>query len=105
MLENLADDMKSGRIPLDRMTVSDTVQAGLRIIVRKTGGISFHAHYEVNDSRPMLKIGEHPGTTLEKARNLTKIIRDLANKGIDPQEGLHDRLLRELEIKGASWRP
>jgi hypothetical protein len=42
-------------------------------------------------------------STIEEARALTKTIRALAEKGIDVQSGLHERLLRELKAQGTRW--
>jgi hypothetical protein len=104
-LERLAGIVRTMRLPNGRVTVSDNVQPGLRAIIRDTGGVSFHAHYEVNGSRPYLRIGGLPETSIAEARELTKTILALAAKGIDPQDGLHTRLIRELAAKGAAWRP
>jgi hypothetical protein len=105
-LEKLAKSLESGAIKhIDRLSISDDVQPGLRAIIRNTGAISFHVHYAVAGSRPMLKIGEHPGTSIAEARSLAATVLTLADKGIDPQVGLHERLIRELKEKGARWRP
>jgi hypothetical protein len=53
----------------------------------------------------MVKVGAIPGTTIKEARELTKTIRALAEKGIDIQDGLLPRLLRELKAWGTRWRP
>jgi len=105
ILEALADDLQKGRIPLDRVTVTDSMQVGLRAIIRNTGGISFHVNYEVGDERPYLKLGEHPDMTIAEARHLAKVVRSLGDLGINPTEGLHSRLIRELQEKGVKWRP
>jgi hypothetical protein len=106
VFEAIAADLKSGRIPLDRITVSDDVQTGLRAIIRNTGLISFHVNYDSPDgSRPYLKLGDHPGMTVKEARELARVVRALADKGIDPAAGLHARLIRELKEKGERWRP
>jgi len=104
-LEKLADDLQKGRIPLERVTITDEMQTGLRAIVRNTGGVSFHVNYDVDGSRPYLKLGEHPGMSIPEARRLAQIVRGLADLGIDPQAGLHERLIRELKEKGLKWRP
>lgn len=104
-LEKLAADLKSKKIPLDRISVSDDVQPGLRVIVRDTGAISFHVQYEVDGARPYLKIGEHPGMSIKDARYVAKTCRALAERGIDVQKGLHERLVSELLEKGEKWRP
>jgi len=103
--EQLADDLQNKRIPLDRVTVSDDMQTGLRAIIRNTGLISFHVQYDIDGSRPYLKLGDHPDMTVSEARDLARTVRTLADHGIDPQAGLHERLVRELEDKGTKWRP
>jgi hypothetical protein len=109
VLEALADDVKSGRIPLKRFTLTDDEVTGLRAIIRYTGLISFHVQYtlhgEDGDARPYLKIGDYPGMKIEKARKIARTVHELAEMGIDPTAGLHERLIRELDEKGAKWRP
>ena len=85
--------------------VADPGTVGLQAIVRSTGAISFHIHYHCNGSRPVLKIGDFPGTTIEQARALARTVKKLGEAGIDPQEGLHARLIRELTERGTDWRP
>jgi Arm DNA-binding domain len=103
--QKLADGLTTGRMKTDRITVSDDMVPGLRAIIRDTGGISFHVQYTIGKSRPYLKIGEVPGTTVEQARKLARTVLSLARQGIDPQSGLHERLLRELTDQGEKWRP
>jgi hypothetical protein len=105
MLIGMSDALKSGRMKVDKVTFTDDVEPGLRAIVRSKGAITLHAHYDFDGSRPMIKVGEIPGTTVNEARALTKTIRALAAKGIDVQSGLHERLLRELKAQGTKWRP
>jgi hypothetical protein len=104
-LEALAKDLQSGRTPLDKLTVSDDEVSGLRPIVRNTGAISYHVTYSISGSRPYLLLGHHPEMTIRDARELAKTVQALAERGIDPQEGLHSRLIRELREKGTRWRP
>lgn len=102
----LVEDLQTGRVPLDRVTVSDDVVPGLRAIIRKTGLVSYHVSYTTPDnSRPYLKIGDHPAMSLTKARQIARTVLSLADKGIDPQAGLHERLIRELDQQGDKWRP
>lgn len=101
----LVEDLENGRVPLDRVTVSDDIVPGLRAIIRKTGNVSYHVSYTVDGARPYLKIGDHPAMSLERARNVARTVLALADKGIDPQAGLHERLIRELEAQGAKWKP
>lgn len=103
--ERLARDLQSGNVPLDRVTVTDDMQPGLRAIIRNTGLVSFHVNYDVEGARPYLKIGDHPEMSVDEARRVAKTVRGLAEMGIDPQEGLHRRLIRELQEKGTKWRP
>jgi Arm DNA-binding domain len=87
------------------LTMTDPAQVGLQVMIRNTGLISYHAHYHVNGRRPLLKLGHHPDMTIDQARELTKTVIALGGKGIDPTEGLHERLIRELLAKGTRWRP
>jgi hypothetical protein len=105
MLTSMSEALQSGRMKVDKLTFTDDIQAGLRAVVRSKGAITLHATYDFDGSRPMMKVGEIPGTTIEEARALTKTIRALAAKGIDVQSGLHERLLRELKAQGTRWRP
>lgn len=109
-LAAMAKDLKSRRLVLDRTTVSDDLVTGLRAIITKDGSVTYHASYHLGDTRPYLRLGvmdpKHPDhISLDDARELTKTIKALADKGIDPQEGLHRRLIRELLEKGPRWRP
>lgn len=105
-LEGLAEDLQSQRIPLDRITVTDHEVANLRAVIRNTGLISYHVQYSLPDgSRPFMKIGNFPDMPIKTARELTRTVTSLAAKGIDPQEGLHERLIRELLEKGDRWKP
>jgi hypothetical protein len=108
-LRALAKDLQTGRLPLERTQVSDDMVAGLRAAINKSGRISFHASYYVGDKRPFLDIGElDPRSpdhiSLADAREITKTIKALGDKGINVQDGLHRRLLRELKRDGVKWR-
>ena len=109
-LKDIARDLASGKLKLPRVQISDDMVTGLRAMVNKSGLISFHAAYTIGGSRPLLKIGEMDKKSpeyisIEDARHLTKTIQALADKGIDVQEGLHRRLVRELRDQGTNWRP
>jgi len=107
----LASDLSEGRIPLGRVTLSDDPKedpnavSGLRAIIRGSGLISFHVQYEIEGSRPYLKLGDAEHMNLKEARELARTVRGLADMGIDVQAGLHERLVRELKEKGMKWRP
>src|SRR4051812_33089587 len=107
-LNALVKDLQAGRLPLDRVTVSDDMVTGLRAVVYKSGLISFAISYHFGDERPFLKLGSlNPDAddyiTIPEVRELAKTVKALADKGIDVQAGLHARLLRELKEKGTSW--
>ncbi|MGJ5032426.1 integrase arm-type DNA-binding domain-containing protein [Bradyrhizobium sp. HKCCYLS2038] len=109
-LAAMAKDLKSRRFALDRTTISDDLVTGLRAIITKDGNVTYHASYHLGDQRPFLKLGvmdpkaaDH--ISLDDARELTKTIKALAAKGIDPQDGLHRRLIKELKERGTRWRP
>lgn len=105
VMEALVDDLKSKRIPLDRLTITDDMVPSLRAVIRNSGAISFHVHYDIAGSRPFLKLGSHPEMSIKEARELARTVIALAERGIDPAEGLHERLIRELKEKGTKWRP
>lgn len=104
-LKAIAKDVK--KIGLTKSTVSDDVQTGLRANIYKSGQISFIVEYKLPGiiTRPYVTIGEHPTMSIPEARQLAAVIRDLAQKGIDVQAGLHERLIAELKRDGVKWRP
>lgn len=109
-LAAMAKDLKSRRLMLDRTTVSDDLVVGLRALITKDGVVNYHASYHLGDKRGYLRLGvldpKHPDhISLSDARELTKTIKALAAKGIDPEDGLHRRLIREMLEKGTRWRP
>jgi Arm DNA-binding domain len=118
--ERLVEDMQSGRNPVQRLHLTDTQGNGLRVIIRKTGMITYHCHYfapeppadmeyeeeEVGGgARPLLKIGSYPGTDVKTARHRAEVVSALARSGIDVRWGLQARLMKELDAKGLKWRP
>jgi hypothetical protein len=105
LIKKMVGDLESGRLPLQHVTLSDSLANGLRVRVSKNGTVTFHVQFFVGDSRPLLKLGDHPDMSLADARKLTNTVRGLAQKGIDPTDGLHKRLIRELLEKGDKWRP
>lgn len=105
----VAEDLKSGRLPLERTQLSDDMVTGLRAMIFKNGDISYYASYYFGDDRPLLKIGSGNRETpdylpLAKARELTKTIKALAERGVNVQLGLMPRLVRELLRDGVRWR-
>ena len=105
LLERTKRDIK--KLGLERIRMSDPLQPGLRVQVYYEGQVSFIVEYKLPGikSRPHLTIGHWPQMSIMEARKLATLIRDLGNKGIDVQEGLHDRLLQELKRDGTKWRP
>lgn len=117
-IDKLAADLKAGRLGVrDKVIISDDRQTGLRAIVRASGNISFHVHYNMGDARPYMLVGHYPDAperkrnakaaqeAIDDARGIAETVRKLADMGIDPQDGLHERLLRELRSQGTDWRP
>ncbi len=105
LIKKMVGDMESGRLPLPQVTLSDSQANGLRTRISKNGTVTFHVQFFIGDSRPLLKLGDFPDMSLADARKLTNTVRSLAQKGIDPTDGLHKRLMRELLEKGDKWRP
>lgn len=103
-IDALIDDLKHQRIPLDRITITDEEQPGLRALIRKTGEVSFHSQYMVQGNRLSLKIGNYPTMKIPEARGIAATIEALADKGVDVQKGLTERLIRELKEQGPKWR-
>lgn len=101
----LAEQFKSGTIPKNEQRIPKT-RDNLQVIVRKSGEISFHGMYTLpNGKGTSLLLGEDPEMTIERAQPIVRTLQRLADKGIDPQDGLHKRLIRELEKQGDKWRP
>lgn len=86
------------------------MQPGLRALIQRDGRVSLHAGNTVGESRPMMMLGQISNAkaddyiTIQEACELTKTIQALGDRGVDPQEGLHARLRRELAEQGTKWR-
>jgi len=116
-LLKIADDFKKGIPPLqDKLKIVDDMVVGLRIYIYKTGAIVFHASYTVGDRRPFMKLGElspahsrQPKTdeplSLAEARELTKAIKAIGDRGIDVEKAHRARLLAEIKRDGSAWKP
>lgn len=114
LIEHIIDDLKSGRLPLPKVTITDEEQPGLHCMIRPSGNASFHVqYYNKEGKRPYFLIGRHaPGEadhlTIDRARHLAKVIRALADKGIDVDDGLNNaraQVLLDVESLGEKWRP
>lgn len=89
-----------------RFRVFDDQQPGLQFVFYKTGDITCHAGYAINASRPLAKIGDYgDNMNLQEARHITKLVRELGDRGIDVQDSYLPRLIRELKRDGLKWRP
>jgi len=109
-LFKIADDLKKGIPPLPKLSIVDDMVVGLRFIVYKSGEIAIHASYTVGDRRPFFLIGrlnkESPDhLSLTEARELVKSIKAIGDRGIDVQDGMMRRLIKELQRDGAKWKP
>jgi hypothetical protein len=109
-LKAFSKDLQTQRVPLERQQISDDMVVGLRAMIHKSGLIAFHVSYYVGDKRPFMRIGtfDDPNDpdyiSIEDAREVAKTIKALGEKGIDVQDGLQRRLVRELKEKGVGWR-
>jgi hypothetical protein len=109
-LLNVAKDLSSGKLPLERVRISDDMVVGLRAVVNRSGLVTLHVSYEIGDERPFMLLGSlnkdaDNHISIEEARELAKTVKSLAARGINVQDGLHRRLVRELKDKGTAWRP
>jgi hypothetical protein len=116
-LFKIADDLKRGVPPLPKLSVVDDMMTGLRFIIYKDAEISIHVSYTVGERRPFMKIGSlspashsrQPKTaeqlTLAEARDLTRAIKAIGDRGIDIEQASRQRLLSEIKRDGAAWKP
>lgn len=115
-LRALVDDLKRGPMKVNkRVTVCDPIVTGLRAVVSRSGGIALSACYTFDESRPLVKLGEMGAPehdpeymTIDDARELTKVIKALADRGINIEEEIgkvRQKLLRDVLEKGEKWRP
>lgn len=105
-----AEQMRTGRAPMKRMQHSDEMVAGLRAQVFPSGIISYHVSFYVGDERPFMMIGyankDSPlYLTVQEAREVAKTVIALGKRGVNPQDGLLPRLLKELRRDGERWKP
>jgi hypothetical protein len=110
-LEAIARDLKKKGDGVATRTVIDDIQTGLRAVVRASG-ISWHVSFMLEqgkgraNERPYQKIGTADDLTIEQARHLASVIRELGAKGIDIRQGPRtDKLRGELLTWGTRWRP
>lgn len=109
-LLEIAKDLQSGKLPLERVRVSDDMVVGLRAVVNRSGLVTLHVSYEVGDDRPFWKLGDvnkdSPDyISIEDARELAKTIKALGDRGINVEDANRKRLLMELKRDGMRWRP
>lgn len=122
--EQTVDYLISGQIRSvnGRQLITDNRGNGLRVTIRATGVITFACHFtappqredmsefDADDtptqgSRPWLKIGSWPKTSVAVARHRAEVITSLARNGINVKWGLEPRLFKELDKQGIRWRP
>jgi hypothetical protein len=109
ILFSTVDELQSGKIKLERMRYVDDVVPGLRFVMNRTGLVTFHIQYEVGKERKYLLLGSlnkerDDHMSIQEARDVAETVKALAEKGTDPAEGLHRRLIRELKRDGANWK-
>ena len=106
----VAKDLQEGRIPLERVRISDDMCVGLRAVCNRSGLVTVHISYEVGEDRPFMLLGSiNKGArnfiTIEEARELGKTIKALGERGINVTEANDRRLIAELKRDGTRWRP
>lgn len=106
----VAEDLKAGRLPLERVRVSDDMVVGLKAVVNRSGLVTLHVSYEVGEERPFYKLGDvnkdsPDHISIEDARELTKTVKALGDRGINIEDANRKRLLMELKRDGTRWRP
>lgn len=106
----VAKDLKEGRLPLERVRISDDMVVGLRAVVNKSSLVTLHVSYEVGDDRPFWKLGDvnkdsPEYISIEDARELAKTVKALGLRGINVEEASRKRLIKELQRDGVAWRP
>jgi hypothetical protein len=108
----VAEDLKSGRNPLARTTISDDLVTGLKAECFRSGSITWHVHCPIGDGqerRLFMKIGTlndkkaEDYLSLKQARDLAKVIKTISATGTDLQDGLLRRLIFELKRDGVRW--
>lgn len=110
MLFQAVDELQSGKIKLERMRYNDDVVPGLRFVMNPSGLVTFHIQYTVGKERKYLLLGSlnkerDDHISITEARDLAETVKALAEKGTDPADGLHKRMIRELRRDGANWKP
>lgn len=105
-----AAQLKSGKWPAERVRWTDDVVPGLRYVINSSGLVTAHVSYEVDKFRGLFLLGSlnkeaDNHLTIEEARKLARVVQELAEGGIDIQDGLHARLIKELKKEGTAWRP
>lgn len=119
VLFKIASDLEKG-IPAikDKLSIVDDLVIGLRFIIYKNAEIAVHASYTVGDRRPFMKLGvlsasakasREPSTnepiTLAEARELTRAIKAIGDRGIDIEKASRMRLMAEIKRDGGKWSP
>lgn len=109
-LLRMSKDLHSGRNPKERDRFRDDVVVGLYATINRSGLITFHIDYEIEGDRHHLTLGalneeRDDRITIDEARKLANIVKILARGKINPQDGLHKRLIKELKRDGTAWKP
>lgn len=109
-LLEIAKDLASGKLPLERVRVSDDMCVGLRAVCNRSGLCTLHVSYAVGDDRPFWKLGDvnkdsPEYISIDDARALAKTVKALGDRGINVEETNRKRLIKELREKGTAWRP
>lgn len=97
-------DVDAGKYGSARPQITDGLVEGLRCRF-ETHSSAFYAHYFIGKDRKQQVIGYWPEMSIPEAREIVGIIKELAARGVNVQDGLIPRLARELKQHGINWRP
>lgn len=73
---------------LKQLMFADDVQPGLHRRLQKNKPGHFVVNYRVGDVRPYMRLDKYPELTVNSARMVAKLMRALAEHGVDPQKVL-----------------
>lgn len=89
-----------------RLRLTDPLGPGIHVNVYIEGRVVFSVEYKLAGftNRLHVKIGEWPEMSIQEAREIAALVRELGLRGVDVQAGLHNRLTEELKRDGLDWR-
>lgn len=107
-IADLQDAKKIAIMNKTRERLTDAHAPGLRVIAYPSGQVTFSVEYRIPGikTRMNVTLGYWPDTmSIHEAREVAETVRELGERGVDVQLGLHTRLVQELKRDGVNWRP